>query len=826
MKRLLILLLSFILFFYVQGQDTTATTNQDSALLIYRSAFPHINDLVHTKLDVHFDYEKSYLYGKAWITLKPHFYATDSLSLDAKGMDIKEVSMLKGNQRSPLKYNYDGSTLSIHLDKTYRSAENYTIYIDYTSKPNELKVQGSAAITDAKGLYFINPKGLDKNKPTEIWTQGETESNSAWFPTIDKPDQKCTEEITMTVPAKYITLSNGKLVSQVKNADETRTDTWRMDQPHSPYLFFMGVGDYSIVHDSYKGKEVNYYVEKEYAPVARKIFGLTPEMMGFYSRILGVEFPWPKYAQMTARDYVSGAMENTTATLHTDALQQDARQLVDGNKYEDYIAHELFHQWFGDLVTTESWSNLTLNESFANFSETLWFEYKHGKDAGDATNYHDIEKYLADPTNPTKDLVRFYYPDREAMFDMVTYSKGGRILNMLRNYVGDSAFFKALNLYLETYKYKNAEAQNLRLAFEQVTGQDLNRYWNQWYYGSGHPIFDISYQYDDSKKMALVTIDQTQGTGKIFRIPMAIDVYENGIKKRHAVWLQNEKDSFYFPYHQRPDLINVDGDKIVLCEKKDNKTLENFIFQYKHAGLYLDRREAIEYCVQHQDDPAARALLMLSLKDRYFELRSLTMNRLDFDNPLVKEAAEPVLLDLAKTDPDATVRGTALGFLGIYKKEKYKDLFLENVNDSSYTVAGNALIGLSLLDEPQAYHLAKEFSEHPAKGDLYYSIATLFILEEDTTKFDWVIEGFKKMPISDQKIAEGPELFAALIAKTKNTQQVELAVDTITKFGDMLSSGEKKELNKLVNSYLNQIVNLKKSQGLNEQAAYIVSKMK
>ena len=304
MKRLLILLLSFILFFYVQGQDAATTAAQDSALLIYRSAFPHINDLVHTKLDVRFDYEKSYLYGKAWITLKPHFYATDSLSLDAKGMDIKEVSMLKGNQRSPLKYNYDGSTLSIHLDKTYRSAENYTIYIDYTSKPNELKVQGSAAITDAKGLYFINPKGLDKNKPTEIWTQGETESNSAWFPTIDKPDQKCTEEISMTVPAKYITLSNGKLVSQVKNADNTRTDTWRMDQPHSPYLFFMGVGDYAIVHDSYKGKEVNYYVEKEYAPVARKIFGLTPEMMGFYSRVLGVEFPWPKYAQMTARDYV------------------------------------------------------------------------------------------------------------------------------------------------------------------------------------------------------------------------------------------------------------------------------------------------------------------------------------------------------------------------------------------------------------------------------------------------------------------------------------------------------------------------------------------
>jgi aminopeptidase N len=825
MKRLLILLVSFNVFIFVQGQDNS-TTSRDSALLIYRSSFPHINDLVHTKLEVRFDYDKSYLYGKAWITLKPHFYATDSLSLDAKGMDIKEVSLVRDTRRRPLAYNYDGSTLQIHLDKTYHSAENYTIYIDYTAKPNDLKVQGSAAITDAKGLYFINPKGLDRNKPTEIWTQGETESNSAWFPTIDKPDQKCTEEIVMTVPSKYITLSNGKLVSQVKNADNTRTDTWKMDQPHSPYLFFMGVGDYAMIHDTYKGKDVNYYVEKEYAPVARRIFGLTPEMMGFYSQVLGVEFPWPKYSQMTARDYVSGAMENTTATLHTDALQQDARQLVDGNKYEDYIAHELFHQWFGDLVTTESWSNLTLNESFANFSETLWFEHKHGKDAGDATNYHDLEKYLENPANATKDLVRFYYPDREAMFDMVTYSKGGRILNMLRNYVGDSAFFKALNLYLETYKYKNAEAQNLRLAFEQVTGQDLNWYWNQWYYGSGHPIFDISYRYDDVKKLAWVSIHQTQGTGKIFRIPLAIDVYENGIKKRHMVWLENERDSFFFPYHQRPDLINVDGDKIILCEKTDNKTLENFIYQYKHAALYLDRREAIEYCLRHQDDAAARGLLLTAMKDPYFELRNLTMNRLDFDNQAVKQAVEPVLLQLGQQDPDPTVQGTALGFLGIYKEEKYKDLFLQHVNDSSYTVAGNALVGLSLLDEPQAFQLAKEFSNHPAKGDLYYAIATLFVLEEDTAKFDWVIDEFRKMPISEQKVSEGPELFAALIAKTSNTQQVEKAADTITKFADMLSAEEKKEIRTLVNSYLSQVVTLKKSQGLNDQAAYITAKMR
>ncbi|MDR0793855.1 MAG: M1 family metallopeptidase, partial [Chitinophagaceae bacterium] len=477
-------------------EDVVVTTSLDTSWKKnYRASATLINDLVHTKLDVKFDYNKSYMYGKAWITLHPHFYETDSLTLDAKGMTINALALVKDGRNIPLKYTYsDTMQLHIGLDKKYKASEKYTIYIDYVSKPNEVKVAGSAAITDAKGLYFINPKGEDKNKPTQIWTQGETESNSVWFPTIDKPNQKSTEEITMTVPEKYVTLSNGKLISQKKNTDGTRTDNWKMDLPHAPYLFFMGVGDYAIVKDSYKGKEVSYYVEHEYEKVARRIFGNTPEMIGFYARILNMEYPWVKYSQITGRDYVSGAMENTTATLHTDALQQNARQLADGNKYEDYVAHELFHHWFGDCVTAESWSNLTVNESFANYSEVLWNEYKYGKDAGDAKNYEDMLSYLRSGSEK-KDLVRFYYRDKEDMFDAVSYNKGGRILHMLRHYVGDSAFFKSLNFYLTQNKFGTGEAHKLRLAFEQITGQDMNWFFNQWYFGSGNPVLDISYAY-------------------------------------------------------------------------------------------------------------------------------------------------------------------------------------------------------------------------------------------------------------------------------------------------------------------------------------------
>ncbi|MFN2440924.1 MAG: M1 family metallopeptidase, partial [Chitinophagaceae bacterium] len=296
------------------------------ALSTYRATPEIINDLVHTKLDAKFDFQKSQLNGKVWITLKPHFYTTDSLLLDAKGMDIKQVAVVKSGKATSLKYNYDGMLLNINLDRPYKRSETYTIYIDYTAKPDEYTGKGSAAITDAKGLYFINPRGEEKDKPTQIWTQGETEATSVYVPIIDKPNQKTTQEFILTVPAKYVTLSNGKMINQKNNGDGTRTDHWKMELPHAPYLFFIGVGDYAIVKDSYKGKEVSYYVEKEYEPVARKIFGATPEMIKYFSNITGVDYPWAKYAQIVGRDYVSGAMENTTATLHQENAYQNARE--------------------------------------------------------------------------------------------------------------------------------------------------------------------------------------------------------------------------------------------------------------------------------------------------------------------------------------------------------------------------------------------------------------------------------------------------------------------------------------------------------------------
>jgi aminopeptidase N len=817
MKKIMTILALILAF------GSIAQAPNDAWKKIYRETPTKTNDLVHTKLDARFDFSKAYLLGKVWITLKPHFYATDSLLLDAKGMNINQVELVSAGKNSKLAYRYDSLFLHIKLNKTYQKDEKYTIYIDYTAKPNEFKTEGSAAITDAKGLYFINPTGADKKKPTQIWTQGETEGTSVWVPTIDRPNQKCTNEFNVTVPAKYVTLSNGKLVAQVKNADGTRTDSWKMELPHSPYLFFMGIGDYAVVKDTYKGKEVNYYVEKDYEKVARKIFGLTPEMMQFFSeKVTGVEYPWVKYSQIVGKDFVSGAMENTTATLHQESAQQNARELLDGNNWEGTIAHELFHQWFGDYVTAESWSNITVNESFADYSELLWAEYKYGADAGGFEQYKEMQNYLGSG-NSAKDLVRFYYHDKEDVFDQVSYQKGGRILHMLRNYVGDQAFFASLNKYLTTNKFGNGSATKLRLAFEEVTGKDLNWFFNQWYFGSGHPKLEINYAYDEAAHKAQVFIKQTQTGDKVFKLPIAVDIYYGAQKTRHQVWANSKSDTFSFAAATKPDLINVDGDKVILSDKRDNKTLAEFIHQYTYAGKYLDRREALDFASKKMSDPTAYQLHVKALNDPFDRIRAKAIQGLALAK--LDDATLAKLESIAKNDSHRTVRADAIDLLAKSGNKSYKDLYLSSTKDSSYSVAGAGLVALSTVDSVAAYKLAMDLSKQPTKGRLTAAIANVIVAFGDESAYDFILGNFSSMSFGQEKFTAMSSV-AEFLAKISDQQKFEKGVDEIVKFRDEIPGQIKVQTDPYINNMiLKGLATKKEKAGAKAMADYVNSKI-
>jgi aminopeptidase N len=758
--------------------------------------------------------------GEVWLKLQPHFYPTKKLVLDAKAMDIKEVALMNGAAKTKLSYTYDSLQLQIDLDKTYTAKESYTIYIKYIARPNEYKGKGSEAIRDAKGMYFINPLGADKDKPTQIWTQGETEASSVWIPTIDKTNQKTTQEFYLTVPSKYVSLSNGLLVKQTDLKNGFREDVWKMDLPHSPYLFFIGIGDYAVIKDSYKGKEVSYYIERAYEKVARKIYGNTPQMIAYFESKLGVAYPWVKYAQISGRDYVSGAMENTTATLHSDAVQQDARELIDGNNWESTIAHELFHQWFGDLVTAESWSNITVNESFADYSQTLWFEHSQGKDAGAFENYTGLRNYLSSPSDAEKNLVRFYYQNQEDVFDLVSYQKGGRILNMLRHLVGDDAFFASLNKYLTDNKFSNGSAIKLKLAFEALTGKDLNWFFNQWYFGSGHPYVRIQQKYMADQQKVLVTIQQTQTQNKLFTLPVGIDVYVNGNRNHYEVWSKNKVDSFYFPAAVAPDNVNVDNDKILLWAKDESKPIEQYAYQMKHARNFMDRFEAANEAATNLKNPAAKAIIEAAIKDSFHVLRSIALN--SYNPTAIDAAMEAKILELAAKDKVSTVREDAINVLSKINKPSFTPLYEKWVNDSSYTVAGAALAALEIVDSAKAIAIAKEFSKQTLKKRLNTVVTTIITKYGDEQMFDFVASTYGKLNIQSSEKFEMTMPFAQLLIKTTDPVKFKKGIDLIVEFREAIPQSYRVQTDPYFNfKILGDIIKAKKQKGETELVAVV-----
>lgn len=688
---------------------------------IYNPSRTLLTDLIHTKLEVKFNWEQSRMNGRATITAKQHFYPSDSIVLDAKGMDITKIE-LKGK---PLNYTYrDSLKLNIKLDKIYSKGENFTIVIDYVSKPEERTTGGSAAITSDKGLYFINPKGEDKNKMPQIWTQGETEANSVWFPTIDAPNAKSSQEMYITVDSKYTTLSNGKLMSTKQNVDGTKTDYWKQDLPHAPYLFMMAVGEFKVIKDSYTRQngtkmEVNYYVEPAYEKEAKAIFGETPEMIKFFSERLSVDFPWDKYAQIVVRDYVSGAMENTGAVIFGDYVYKNERELVDGND-QSTIAHELFHHWFGDLVTCESWANLPLNESFANYSQYLWDEHHFGLDEADYQAEQEADGYYQSGTMGYHNLIWFDHADKEKMFDGHSYNKGGRILHMLRSYLGDDAFFNGLNNYLVTNKYKTAEVHNLRLAFEEVSGEDLNWFFNQWFLSSGHPIIHTSQVINENNTVTIkVSQKQNLDIFPLFKLPVSLAIWDNEGRKIHKITVDSLEQSFTFSYSGELKNVLFDAEQMLLAKIYEDKPMNQFIHQYYNSNRYKARMTALTR-VSKTKNSASEELVKQAMRDPFWDIRQKALDISLLTTGDISDELQNQILEISRKDSKSKLRTKAVSAFSRFPKETagpsidvLKSIIRE---DPSFNVVSAAMTSLADLDSVEVMNFARSLEKQNING--------------------------------------------------------------------------------------------------------------
>ncbi len=744
----------------------------------FRAAPVRQIDIIHTDLEVSFNWGKHECIGNETLLVKPYFYETDSINLDAKSMTFGEI-LVMDSKGQPIHYltNYDKKQLHLKLERKLTMHDTVQIVIRYTAKPDESEGFHGSAIRDDKGLYFINSDNSEPFKPIQIWTQGETESSSCWFPTIDKPNEKFTIRLSITVNKDFTTLSNGELTSSTMNGI-LKTDVWQSKKPMSAYLIMMAVGNFNVTNDfltktvkdsfisytydtlhiatndtlipirdsivtkqrmNYKnttrdllnGVEISYYLEPEYAPYALNIFRHTPEMVDFFSSRFGVPYPWEKYAQVVVHDYVSGAMENTTATLHNEFVQKNNRELLDADN-DDIISHELVHQWFGDLVTCKSWSHLVLNEGFAAYGEQLWLEYKYGKDVALKKTYQTLDRYLNYAKEINDDpIIQFNYKNPDDMFSPVTYQKGALVLHLLRSELGDEAFFQALKNYLMANSFQNAEIDDLRRECENISGKDLRPFFNQWFLKGGHPSVEIRYDYIDSAKLVAVTIEQKQSKEiGLFNFPLKFKVTQAGKTKYFTFDISKRTETFYVQkfdnqISEYPNIF-VDPDATFIGELKDNKPFINHIKSYYGAANYIEKiRSLKELNTMQSTIDTSRSVILNAVSDINPDIRAKAIEWINWSDTRNSSLGLDLLIHMAKTDSSVAVRVKATEQLAQINQASLLNTLLFQTNDSSYSVAAKAIRGVYRLNRDEAMRRCAEL-EKDARRELFTQISSIY----------------------------------------------------------------------------------------------------
>lgn len=667
----------------------------------YRAAVSRPWDLVHTRLNITFDWDQQYVLGKANLIMTPFASRQDSIILDAVGFLIHDVRL--NGFSDTLAYIYDNAKLKIKLPRAIQVRDTLNVAIAYTARPEENITGGSAAITSDKGLYFINPTRQYRDKPSQIWTQGETQSNSRWFPTFDQPNERCTQELLLTVDTIYETLSNGLMVDRRVHENGTRTDVWRMDLPHAPYLFMIAVGEYAVISETWEKLPLSYYVEKPYAAHAKAIFPDAPSMIGFFQDYVGYPYPWPKYSQVVVRDFVSGAMENTTAVVYGEFVQSTERELLDEKRNQIICAHELIHHWFGDLVTCESWSNLVLNEGFANYGEYLWMEFKYGPDEAEHHRRQELAGYLGEAEMKKRPLVDFHYAQQEDMFDAHSYNKGGLVLHMLRHYLGDGIFRAGIKRYLHRHAFQAVDVHDLRRAMEFVSGQDLNWFFNQWFYQPGHPTLDWTWTFDEINQVLEVTVSQlqdpTQNAAKYVLPTELLILLPRDKTMRLPMNITEDVQTFTWHLEEAPILLDIDPERVLLADINRGWTGEAAAAYWRVSPGLWSRQDILNIL----EDEAA-GLQPAPWNDRHWSIRAESIRLMDPYEPV----QQLTLSDLARNDPHSSVRATALMALTGSGFPGYRKLVVDLLQkDPSLDVAQIGLSGLA-ADHPEEAKVALE----------------------------------------------------------------------------------------------------------------------
>jgi aminopeptidase N len=633
-------------------------------------------DLQHQIVRVRFDWARHAVVGSTTVRLGALDTAITEVALDAVGMTIAGVRSAAG---ATLGHRYDGRALVVALPAPLRPGARTTLAVDYES------------VRPKKGAYFVDRRHV-------VWTQGETEDTRYWVPTYDGPNDKTTWEIYVRTGRGEKALSNGRLADSRPVGGEVEWH-WVQDRPASTYLMTVVTGDFVVLQDKWRDLPVGYWTYPDSVQAAWRGFGKTPHMVDLFSARTGVVYPWAKYDQVTAPDYIFGGMENVTATTQADDDILHPEWAEPQANADDLVSHELGHQWYGDLVTTLDWSNVWLNEGFATFLEQIFHEHDKGSDDGALYRLQAQEATIAADSAARRPLVydRWVTDPLELFFSGHIYPKGATVLQMLRHQLGESPFWAAVNGYTVEHAYGNVVTADLERAFQGTAGRDLSRFFRQWVYGAGFPAFRVSYAYDTAHRELRLAAEQLQPRDSLtgyFETPVDVEVLTDSGPVRLVVQVRDSVTPVVIPLRAPPRSIRWDKGGWLLDVTDFPRPTTMLAYQLAHDDDAIGRVEAAELLGERSGDPAAlTAVARAARYDRAWGVRARAAAVLArfADGGAAAEAVDALLA--SSRDDDARVREQAARSLGRFARaagvpERLRELATA---DPSLYVRGAAL---------------------------------------------------------------------------------------------------------------------------------------
>src|SRR5438067_12589337 len=645
-------------------------------------------DLQHSKIALRFDLDQKRVLGEVTHSLSILRDGTAKIVFDSAGLTIQKVTVNK----AAAKFETTAEKLIIPLASEAKAGDKFDVTIRYEGKPT-------------KGMYFILPDKDYPDRPSQIWTQGESEDTHYYLPTYDYPNDRLTTETILTVPASWITVSNGKLVSVSDAGKGLKVWYWKESVPSSTYLITVVAGEFDEVKDTCHGIPVTYYAPKGRGDRLPINYGRTPAMMELFSKKIGVDYPWEKYAQAMVDDFVAGGMENSSATTNTSGSLNHPKIAAENYTDEDgLISHELGHQWFGDLVTCKDWGDIWLNEGFATFMENVWMEAHYGKDQADYERWVGARGWFSQANLFNKPIVRHDFDD-SSEFDGNAYTKGGWVLHMLRHQLGEDAFYRGLKHYLEVNRGKNVVTADLAKAIEESSHTNVDQFFSQWLYGAGAPKFDLSYSYDNDKHQVALTVKQTQkveGRVGVFHVPVDVEITTASGPRLYPITVSKAEEVFAFPSDSAPLLVLFDKGGNMLKSAEFHKEKKEMLYQLKNAAEFADRADAVVALEKIKNDDEVVAALCAALhNDKFWGLRATAADAL---GQIGTPAASKQLLDSLNSANEPWVRYRIVAALGNFKDDSAIATKLTDIakSDSSYRARAAALQTLGLLKSPGA----------------------------------------------------------------------------------------------------------------------------